>query len=145
MKEKNENTVPEVQQVHLAPYCVRFRLNHEKLCDFFIKENVADTEGVARLLHMYWKNSRQRIRWGVIFNAAMDSGIFVNMGPEAFKDMMNKLIPGLEVDRTTVSRGIKEYDDYCHAQQKGEIIPPEIVRAFNAKSTLEAAFKDLLS
>ena len=144
MKEKNVNTVPEVQQEHIVPYCVRFRLNHEKLCDFFVKENMADTKGVARLLHMYWKNSRQRIRWGVIFNAAMDSGIFVNMGPEAFKDMMNKLISGLEVDRTTVARGMREYDDYYHEQQKGATIPPEIVRAFNAKLTLEAALKDLL-
>lgn len=74
----------------------------------------------------------------------MDCGIFVNMGPEAFKDMMNKLIAGLEVDRTTVSRGIREYDEYFRKQQKGEAIPPEVTRCLNAKRTLEAALKDLI-
>lgn len=144
MKTNETQIAPVVQQEAMASYCKRKRINHLSLCDYFVKENMADTESVARLLHMYCVNSRQRIRWGVIYNASMDSGIFVNMGPEAFKDMMNNLIAGLDVDRTTVSRGIREYDAYFHEQQKGETIPIEVNRCFNAKSTLEAALKELI-
>jgi hypothetical protein len=144
MKTNETQAAPIVQQESMASYCKRKRVNHLSLCDYFVKENMADTESVARLLHMYCVNSRQRIRWGVIYNASMDCGIFVNMGPEAFKDMMNKLIAGLEVDRTTVSRGIREYDEYFRNQQKGEVIPHEVTRCLNAKRTLEAALKDLI-
>ena len=70
MKEKKESPTPEVQQTNI-PYCKRYRLNHMALCDLLIKEDMADTESVARLFHMYWNNSRQRIRWGVIYNAAL--------------------------------------------------------------------------
>lgn len=143
MKEKKESPTPEVQQTNI-PYCKRYRLNHMALCDLLIKEDMADTESVARLFHLYWNNSRQRIRWGVIYNAALDSGLFVGMSPEAFKDMMNNLIPNLDVDRTTVSRGVKEFDAYLHLQQKGEGISAEIVRYLKAKLVLENALRDLI-
>ena len=118
MKEKKESPTPEVQQTNI-PYC-------------------------KRLFHLYWSNSRQRIRWGVIYNAALDSGLFVGMSPEAFKDMMNNLIPNLDVDRTTVSRGVKEFDAYLHLQQKGEDVSTEIVRYLKAKLVLENALRDLI-
>jgi hypothetical protein len=72
MKTNETQAAPIVQQESMASYCKRKRVNHLSLCDYFVKENMADTESVARLLHMYCVNSRQRIRWGVIYNASMD-------------------------------------------------------------------------
>lgn len=144
MKTKETIAAPIDQQEPMVPYCKRKRLNHLSLRDYFVKEDMVDTEKVARLLHLYWDKCDQTIRWGVMYNAAMDSGVFVIMGADAFKDMMNNLIAGLSANRTSVARGIKEYDDYCRAQRKGEMIPLEIERFFRAKLTLEAALKELI-
>lgn len=88
-------------------------LNHIALNDYLMDGVKIDTASVAvELLKLIGMNS-ELIRWGCAYYSIEDSGRFVPMSFENFAQMITAVYPSFKITRSTIQRGVKEYNDYC--------------------------------
>ena len=142
MKDKDNVVAPIVQQTYSAKYCKVRRLNHLHLVEFLTAD--ADTEYVAMLIDQTCRHSDKLIRWGTIYRACMDSGIFAPMEVAKFHKMLTYLIPDFKYDRSTIVKGVFEYDSKSGELRRGELESPDNLTFIKSKEQLEIKLKSLI-
>lgn len=125
-----------------ALYCEQKCINHLNLLQYMQAKNV-DTSEVGRLIYLYQKDTHLLMRWGVIYAACMDCGLFVPMEVSRFTILLKSLIYNLKVDRTSVSRGVKDFYDNMQLREQGKILAPDVLTFIKAKDTLETKLRAL--
>ena len=142
MKGKENIPAPIVQQTYSAKYCKIRRLNHLHLVEYLTAD--ADTEYVAMQIDQTCRHSDKLIRWGTLYRACMDSGIFAPMEVAKFHKMLTYLIPGFKFDRSTIAKGVFEYDSKSGELRRGELESSDILTFIKSKEQLEAKLRDLI-
>ena len=135
MKDKETVLAPTVQQTYSAKYCKVRRLNHLHLVEFLTAD--ADTEYVAMQIDQSCRHSDKLIRWGTLYRACMDSGIFAPMEVAKFHKILTNLIPGFKFDRSTIAKGVFEYDSRSGELRRGELESSDILTFIKSKEQLE--------
>lgn len=135
MKDKGNVVAPVVQQTYSANYCKVRRLNHLHLVEFLTAD--ADTEYVAMQIDQSCRHSDKLIRWGTLYRACMDSGIFAPMEVAKFHKILTNLIPGFKFDRSTIAKGVFEYDSRSGELRRGELESSDILTFIKSKEQLE--------
>ena len=142
MKDKDNVVAPVVQPTYSAKYCTVRRLNHLHLVEFLTAD--ADTEYVAMLIDQTCRHSDKLIRWGTIYRACMDSGIFAPMEVAKFHKMLTYLIPDFKYDRSTIVKGVFEYDSKSGELRRGELESPDNLTFIKSKEQLEIKLSSLI-
>ena len=142
MKDKENFVAPAVQQTYSARYCKVRRLNHLHLVEFLTSD--ADTECVAMLIDQNCRHSDKLIRWGTVYRACMDSGIFAPMEVAKFHKMLTNLIPNFKFDRSTIIKGVFEYDSKSGELRRGELDSSDNLTFIKSKEQLEAKLRSLV-
>jgi hypothetical protein len=141
--EENDNVLaPTVQQTYSAKYCKVRRLNHLHLVEFLTAD--ADTEYVAMQIDQSCRHSDKSIRWGTLYRACMDSGIFAPMEVAKFHKILTNLIPGFKFDRSTIAKGVFEYDSRSGELRRGEFVSPDNLTFIKSKEQLEIKLRSLI-
>ena len=135
LKDKGNIVAPVVQQTYSANYCKVRRLNHLHLVEFLTAD--ADTEYVAMQIDQSCRHSDKLIRWGTLYRACMDSGIFAPMEVAKFHKILTNLIPGFKFDRSTIAKGVFEYDSRSGELRRGELESSDILTFIKSKEQLE--------
>lgn len=141
MEDKDNVVAPAVQLTFSARYCKILRLNHLHLVQFLIAD--ADTEYVAMLIDQNCRHGEKLIRWGTIYRACMDSGIFAPMKVAKFHEMLAFLIPDFKYDRSTILKGVYEYDSRSGELRRGELKSPDDLTFIKFKEQLETKLRRL--
>ena len=142
MKDKETVLAPTVQQTYSAKYCKVRRLNHLHLVEFLTAD--ADTEYVAMQIDQSCRHSDKLIRWGTLYRACMDSGIFAPMEVAKFHKILTNLIPGFKFDRSTIAKGVFEYDSRSGELRRGELESSDILTFIKSKEQLEIKLRSLI-
>ena len=142
MKDKETVLAPTVQQTYSAKYCKVRRLNHLHLVEFLTAD--ADTEYVAMQIDQSCRHSDKLIRWGTLYRACMDSGIFAPMEVAKFHKILTNLIPGFKFDRSTIAKGVFEYDSRSGELRRGEFVSPDDLTFIKSKEQLEIKLRSLI-
>ena len=142
MKDKETVLAPTVQQTYSAKYCKVRRLNHLHLVEFLTAD--ADTEYVAMQIDQSCRHSDKLIRWGTLYRACMDSGIFAPMEVAKFHKILTNLIPGFKFDRSTIAKGVFEYDSRSGELRRGELVSPDNLTFIKSKEQLEIKLSSLI-
>ena len=142
MTGKENISVPIVQQTYSAKYCKIRRLNHLHLVEYLTAD--ADTEYVAMQIDQTCRHSDKLIRWGTLYRACMDSGIFAPMEVAKCHKMLTYLIPGFKFDRSTIAKGVFEYDSKSGELRRGELESSDILTFIKSKEQLETKLRDLM-
>ena len=142
MEEKEIISAPIVQQTYSAKYCKIRRLNHLHLVEYLTVD--ADTEYVAMQIDQTCRHSDKLIRWGTLYRACMDSGIFAPMEVAKFHKMLTYLIPGFKFDRSTIAKGVFEYDSKSRELRRGELVSPDNLTFIKSKEQLEIKLRSLI-
>ena len=108
MEETKQTGTSEVQQTLASRYCEYRHLNYDVLLEYLTED--VDVEYVAMQIDQTCRHSDKLIRWGTIFRACADSGVFASMQVTKFHKMLANLIPNFKYDRTTIVKGVNEYD-----------------------------------
>lgn len=143
MKEKEQARTPEVQQTQASKYCELRLLNHDLFFQYLIVD--VATEEVAKIIDQSHRFGDQLLRWGMIYRACMDSGIFAPMGVSKFWDMLNNVTHDLKVKRPTFAKGVVEYDIKEGEYRKGTLKNSDDITFINSKIQLENRLKNLLN
>ena len=139
MKDKDNVVAPVVQQTYSAKYCKVRRLNHLHLVEFLTAD--ADTEYVAMLIDQSCRHGDKLIRWGTLYRACMDSGIFAPMEVAKFYKMLTYLIPDFKFDRSTIVKGVFEYDSRSGELRRGELESSDNLTFIKSKEQLETKLR----
>lgn len=142
MKEKEQSRTPEVQQSLASRYCELRLLNHDLYIEY-LEVDVA-TEEVAKMIDQSYRFGDQLLRWGAVYRACMDSGIFVPMSVSKFWEMLNNITPDLKVKRATFAKGVIEYDIKEGKHRNGTLKNSDDITFINSKSQLENKLKNLV-
>ena len=142
MKDKGNVVAPVVQQTYSANYCKVRRLNHLHLVEFLTAD--ADTEYVAMQIDQSCRHSDKLIRWGTLYRACMDSGIFAPMEVAKVHKTLTNLIPGFKFDRSTIAKGVFEYDSRSGELRRGEFVSPDNLTFIKSKEQLEIKLRSLI-
>jgi hypothetical protein len=67
----------------------------------------------------------------------MDSGIFAPMEVAKFHKILTNLIPGFKFDRSTIAKGVFEYDSRSGELRRGELESSDILTFIKSKEQLE--------
>ena len=97
----------------------------------------ADTEYVAMQIDQSCRHSDKLIRWGTLYRACMDSGIFAPMEVAKFHKILTNLIPGFKFDRSAIAKGVFEYDSRSGELRRGELESSDILTFIKSKEQLE--------
>ena len=90
------------------------------------------------------RHSDKLIRWGTLYRACMDSGIFAPMEVAKFHKMLTNLIPGFKFDRSTIAKGVFEYDSRSGELRRGELVSPDNLTFIKSKEQLEIKLRSLI-
>lgn len=136
MKENEQAGISEVQQTWALRQCEANCLNHDILLEYLIED--VDTAYVACWIYKIYDLDDKMLRWGSIYRACMDSGIFAPVGVGKFHDMLRNLIPNFKFDRSTVVRGVHTFEGKEGEHRRGNYVSPDDLTYINAKEQLQA-------
>ena len=139
MEETKQTGTSEVQQTLASRYCEYRHLNYDVLLEYLTED--VDVEYVAMQIDQTCRHSDKLIRWGTIFRACADSGVFASMQVTKFHKMLANLIPNFKYDRTTIVKGVNEYDGKFGELRRGELKSSDDLTFIKAKDLLQAKLK----
>lgn len=143
MEETKQTGTSEVQQTQASKYCELRHLNSDILLDCLTED--INVEKVAMLIDKNYRFGDQMIRWGMVYRACMDSGVFAPIGITKFWEMSRNLIPGLPVQRPTFSKGVYDFDVKVRDHRKGEQINSDDLTYVKAYEPLVDKLKGLVA
>lgn len=110
------------------------KVNHWVLNDYLLCDVKIDTVAVAAAIYRYITHNAENIRWGSLYRAIEDSGVFVPLSHDSFAQMIMKIYPSININRSTVQRGVKVYND----NNKLDCVPDVAIKSnLHAKQELE--------
>lgn len=141
MKDTTKAPMPEIQRTSASRYCELRLLNHDFIFQYLIVD--VPTEEVARMIDQSHRFGDQLLRWGMIYRACMDSGIFAPIGVTKFWEMLNNVTTDLGVQRATFAKGVVEFDMKERRYREGHSTNPDDITFINSKVQLQNRLKEL--
>lgn len=110
------------------------KVNHWVLNDYLLCDVKIDTVAVAAAIYRCFTYNAEHIRWGSVYTAIVDSGIFVPLSFESFAQMIAKMYPDCSINRSTVKRAVDSYNE----QSKLDNVSDRAIKSnLHAKQELE--------